>query len=73
MALDGRDHAGVDHGNLGVSANAKVPIRAPGGPDRHRRGLAGILEGEVSDQLFDELPSLLLYFAAALAIGSSPR
>src|SRR6202165_2187472 len=32
VALDGRDHIGVDHGNLGVSANAKVPIRAPGGP-----------------------------------------
>ena len=30
IALDGRDHIGVDHGNLGISANAKVPIRAPG-------------------------------------------
>ncbi len=29
IALDGRDHTGVDHGNLGISANAKVPIRAP--------------------------------------------
>ena len=30
---------------------------------------AGILEKQVSDQLLHELPSLLLYFAAALAIG----
>ena len=30
---------------------------------------AGILEGQVSDQLLHELPSLLLYFACALAIG----
>ncbi|HWF35902.1 MAG TPA: sensor histidine kinase [Solirubrobacteraceae bacterium] len=71
VALDGRDHLGVDHGNIGVSANAKVPIRAPGGPDSPVIGevSAGILEGQVSDQLLHELPSLLLYFACALAIG----
>ncbi len=72
VALDGRDHTGVDHGNLGTSANAKVPIRAPGSA---RSGpvigevSAGILERQVSDQLLHELPSLLLYFACALAIG----
>jgi two-component system, CitB family, sensor kinase len=71
IALDGRDHIGVDHGNLGISANAKVPIRAPGGPSGPVIGevSAGILEGQVSDQLLHELPSLLLYFACALAIG----
>ncbi|MGH2885016.1 MAG: hypothetical protein ACRDPA_20315, partial [Solirubrobacteraceae bacterium] len=71
VALDGRDHLGVDHGNLGVSANAKVPIRAPGAPDGPVIGevSAGILEGQVSDQLLHELPSLLLYFACAMAIG----
>ena len=71
IALDGRDHTGVDHGNLGVSANAKVPIRAPGGPGNPVIGevSAGILEGQVSDQLLHELPSLLLYFACAMAIG----
>jgi two-component system CitB family sensor kinase len=72
IALDGRDHTGVDHGNLGISANAKVPIRAPGGPASPIIGevSAGILEGQVSDQLLHELPSLLLYFACALAIGA---
>ena len=68
IALDGRDHTSVDHGNLGVSANAKVPIRAPGGPVIGEVS-AGILEGQVSDQLLHELPSLLLYFGCALAIG----
>src|SRR5690348_2633427 len=71
VALDGRDHVGVDHGNLGVSANAKVPIRAPGAADAPVIGevSAGILEGQVSDQLLHSIPSLLLYFACALAIG----
>jgi two-component system CitB family sensor kinase len=68
IALDGRDHTSVDHGNLGVSANAKVPIRAPGGPVIGEVS-AGILEGQVSDQLLHELPTLLLYFACALLIG----
>ena len=71
IALDGREHTGVDHGNLGISANAKVPVRAPSGNGAPIIGevSAGILEGQVSDQLLHELPSLLLYFAGALAIG----
>jgi two-component system, CitB family, sensor kinase len=71
IALDGRDHTGTDHGNLGISANAKVPIRAPGATNAPPIGevSAGILERQVSDQLLHELPSLLLYFACALAIG----
>jgi two-component system CitB family sensor kinase len=68
IALDGRDHIGVDHGNLGISANAKVPLRAPDGSIIGEVS-AGILERQVSDQLLHELPSLLLYFACALAIG----
>ena len=68
IALDGRDHLGVDHGNLGISANAKVPVRAPDGVVIGEVS-AGILERQVSDQLLHELPSLLLYFACALAIG----
>jgi two-component system, CitB family, sensor kinase len=68
IALDGRDHMGVDRGNLGISANARVPVRAPDGAIIGEVS-AGILEGQVSDQLLHELPSLLLYFACALAIG----
>ncbi|MGH2907871.1 MAG: ATP-binding protein [Solirubrobacteraceae bacterium] len=69
VALDGRDHLGVDHGNLGVSANAKVPLWAPGGRRIIGEVSAGIPEARVSDQLIGELPQLLLYFLASLAIG----
>jgi two-component system CitB family sensor kinase len=68
VALDGRNHLAVDHGNLGLSANAKAPLRAPGG-NVIGEVSAGILERRVSDQLLHELPSLLLYFALALGIG----
>jgi two-component system CitB family sensor kinase len=68
IALDGRTHIGLDYGNLGVSANAKAPLRAP---DGHIVGevSAGIEEHAISDQLLQELPSLFLYFACALGIG----
>ncbi len=57
VALDGRDHVGVDYGNLGVSANAKVPLRAPGGQVIGEVS-AGIPEAQVSAQLLQELPQL---------------
>jgi two-component system CitB family sensor kinase len=69
VALDGRVHLGVDHGNLGISANAKVPLRAPDGQVIGEVS-AGILEKKVSDQLLHELPTALLYLAISLAIGA---
>ncbi|HEY2440853.1 MAG TPA: sensor histidine kinase [Solirubrobacteraceae bacterium] len=68
VALDGRDHLGTDHGNLGVSANARTPVRGPG---RSIIGevSAGILERRVVDQLLSDVPTLLLYFTIALGIG----
>jgi two-component system CitB family sensor kinase len=68
VALDGRNHLGTDHGNLGVSANARTPLMAPDGRVIGEVS-AGILEQRVSDQLLSELPALLLYFACALGIG----
>jgi two-component system CitB family sensor kinase len=68
VALDGRNHTGIDHGNLGVSANARVPLRSPDGTITGEVS-AGILEQRASDQLAQELPTLLLYFACALGIG----
>jgi two-component system CitB family sensor kinase len=68
VALDGHDHLGVDHGNLGVSANAKTPIWGSRGTVIGEVS-AGVLERQVYDQLLGELPSLLLYFACALGIG----
>ena len=68
IALDGRSHLGTDHGNLGISANAKTPLRAPDGQIIGEVS-SGILEGRISDQLIAALPNLLLYFACALGIG----
>ena len=68
VALDGRDHVGIDHGNLGISANAKVPLRAPDGAIIGEVS-TGIEESAISAQLLNELPTLLLYFAASLGIG----
>ncbi len=68
VALDGRNHLDVDNGSLGISANAKTPLRAVDGAIVGEVS-AGILERRVSDQLLQELPSLLLYFACALGIG----
>ncbi len=68
VALDGRSHLSVDHGNLGVSANARAPLRAPDGRPIGEVS-AGILEGAISKQYAHEVPQLLLYFAAALGIG----
>lgn len=68
VALDGRNHLGTDHGNLGISANARTPLRSPSGTIVGEVS-AGILERRISDQLIDELPSMLLYFACALGIG----
>ena len=72
VALDGHDHLDVDHGNLGVSARARMPLRAPDGQIIGEVS-AGILESAISAQLLDELPTALLYFAIALGSGSSPR
>ncbi len=68
VALDGRDHLDVDHGNLGISANAKVPLRAPDGAIIGEVS-TGIEESAISAQLLDELPTLLLYLAISLGIG----
>ena len=68
VALDGHYHLGVDHGSLGISANAKTPLRGPDGSIIGEVS-AGILERHVSDQVIQELPSLFLYFACSLGIG----
>jgi two-component system CitB family sensor kinase len=68
VALDGRNHLGVDHGNLGASANARTPLRAPDGQIIGEVS-AGIPEARVSDQLLQDLPRLLLYFVCSLVIG----
>jgi two-component system CitB family sensor kinase len=68
IALDGHSYTGIDNGHLGRSANAKTPLR---GPDGRIIGevSAGILEKHVSAEVWQRLPSLILYTAIALAIG----
>ena len=67
-ALDGRDHIGIDHGSLGRSANARVPIF-----DQHG-GVAGqvsvgFLETKVATQLHHDMLVIAAYSAVALAVG----
>ncbi len=68
VALDGRNHLGVDYGKLGPSASARAPLRNPGG-EVIGEVSAGIQERRVSDQLLHDLPGALLWFAIALGIG----
>jgi two-component system CitB family sensor kinase len=68
VALDGRNHLGVDRGMLGPSASARVPLRAPSGAVIGEVS-TGIQERAVSEQLLHDLPGALLYFAVALGIG----
>jgi two-component system, CitB family, sensor kinase len=68
IALDGRDHTGIDHGSLGLSANGKAPIYGPSG-NLVGEVSAGILESEVTSALHRELPVFALYFGVALAVG----
>ena len=68
VALDGQNHVGVDHGHLGRSANGKTPLRAPDGQVIGEVS-AGILENQVSSELWHQVPALLLYSGMALSVG----
>lgn len=70
VALDGRDHVGIDHGNLGLSANGKAPLRAPDGRIIGEVS-AGIAEKKVSATLMSNLPSLILYAVLAVGVGAA--
>lgn len=68
VALDGRTHVGLDRGSLGDSANGKAPLRAPDGRLIGEVSV-GVLESQVSRQLWGQIPTLLLYLGAALLMG----
>ncbi len=70
IALDGHYHLGINPGNLGVSANAKVPLYSPGGRLIGEVS-AGILERRVSADLSSSLPTLILYSVVALLVGAA--
>jgi two-component system CitB family sensor kinase len=70
VALDGKDHVGIDHGNLGLSANGKAPLRAPDGRIIGEVS-AGILVTKLSATLSSNLVSLVLYAVVAVAVGAA--
>jgi two-component system CitB family sensor kinase len=79
VALDGRNHAGIDPGSLGRSANGKAPVfapaadpAAPGPPSPVVIGevSAGFPVKQVSTALLNERYALLVYGAVALALGT---
>ena len=68
VALSGKEYVGVQTGTLGRSVRGKVPVRDDSG---NVIGLVsvGILESDVSEQLRDDLPVLLIPPAIGLALG----
>ncbi len=68
-ALLGREYVGVQTGSLGRSMRAKVPVRNAGG---EVIGLVsvGLLANQVSAQLRNDLPVLLIPPAIGLALGA---
>jgi two-component system CitB family sensor kinase len=70
VALDGRDHVGIDHGNLGVSANARAPVFGAGGRPIGEVSV-GVLESRVSAQAWAQVRSLAAYAVVALLVGGA--
>lgn len=68
IALDGKDHVGIDPGNLGLSANGKAPLRAPDGQIIGEVS-AGILYKDFTATLTSNLLSVVLYGVVAVAVG----
>ncbi|HEY2060811.1 sensor histidine kinase [Amycolatopsis sp. NBC_01480] len=68
VALDGQGHVGIDNGSLGRSANGRAPLPGADGSIEGQVSV-GILEEQVTSQLVNQIPEVVLYSALALAIG----
>ena len=68
-ALEGRDYIGVQHGTLGTSVRAKVPIYGYGGEIIGFVSV-GFLEKTVSAHLRSDLPVILIPSLFALLLGA---
>jgi two-component system, CitB family, sensor kinase len=68
VAMDGHDHVGIDHGNLGHSANGKAPVFAADGRVVGEVS-AGVLETSVSAEARSHLVALAVYIPAVVAAG----
>ncbi|WP_158263105.1 hypothetical protein [Amycolatopsis sp. CA-128772] len=68
IALDGKTHVGIDPGSLTDSANGKAPLTAPDGTVIGEVS-AGILERNVSQSLWTEIPTMPAYTGAPQLAG----
>ena len=66
--LDGQTHVGTDPGSLGLSANAKAPIKAADGSVIGQVSV-GILETNETDELVKEIWLIVGYSALVLVIS----
>ncbi|MEA5453988.1 sensor histidine kinase [Sinomonas sp. JGH33] len=69
-ALDGQTHVGMDPGSLGLSANAKAPIRDAEGNVIGQVSV-GILEAAVDTAIGEEAGLIVGYSALVLLIGTA--
>ncbi|MDJ0340979.1 sensor histidine kinase [Streptomyces sp. H10-C2] len=69
MALDTKDHAGIDQGATGRSANGKAPLYGPTGTLVGEVSV-GLRDKEIIGELKRELPTFGLFAGMALALGS---
>ncbi|MDQ6754320.1 MAG: sensor histidine kinase [Actinomycetota bacterium] len=67
--LDGQTHVGTDAGSLGLSANAKAPVKAADGSVIGQVSV-GILETTENDELAREIWLIVGYSALVLAISA---
>ncbi|MFD9740583.1 ATP-binding protein [Umezawaea sp. NPDC059074] len=68
VALDGNGHVGIDNGSLGRSANGRAPLPGADGSIVGQVSV-GILEEQVSGEVFDAALWVALYSTLALAVG----
>lgn len=68
VPLSGRTYVGTQTGTLGESWRVKMPIRGPGDQVIGTVSV-GILESELRDALYDDLPWLVLWLVGAVLLG----
>ena len=68
IALGGSEFVGTEEGTLGVSLRAKVPVRDADGSVQGQVSV-GILESDLSADLADALPRLVIWLTGAAVMG----
>ncbi|MBJ2119493.1 sensor histidine kinase [Arthrobacter sp. MSA 4-2] len=70
IPLSGQIYVGTQTGTLGESWRVKVPIHSPEGAIIGTASV-GTLESELREDLFEDLPRLLIWLVAAALVGSA--